>query len=132
MIKSDAFHMHLASLAKDLQSFKPLYIFSGDEPLLMLEAIDALRALARTGGFTEREVLIQDRYFDWAALINAGKTMSLFGDKRFLELRMPTGKPGREGAESLKQFAEKIDLSSNQIDVIVCIILPRLDAKTKS
>ena len=132
MIKSDAFHMHLASLAKDLQSFKPLYIFSGDEPLLMLEAIDALRALARTGGFTEREVLIQDRYFDWAALINAGKTMPLFGDKRFLELRMPTGKPGREGAESLKQFAEKIDLSSNQIDVIVCIILPRLDAKTKS
>ena len=132
MIKSDAFHMHLASLAKDLQSFKPLYIFSGDEPLLMLEAIDALRALARTGGFTEREVLIQDRYFDWAALINAGKTMSLFGDKRFLELRMPTGKPGREGAESLKHFAEQINNTGNGVDTIICIILPRLDSKTKS
>ena len=110
MIKSDAFHLHLNALVKDQQSFKPLYIFSGDEPLLMMEAIDALRALARTGGFTEREVLVQDRYFDWAALMNAGQTMSLFGDRRFIELRIPTGKPGREGAESLKQFAEKIDL----------------------
>ncbi len=70
MIKSDAFHLHLNALVKDQQSFKPLYIFSGDEPLLMMEAIDALRALARTGGFTEREVLVQDRYFDWTAQIS--------------------------------------------------------------
>ena len=132
MIKSDAFHLHLASLAKDQQTFKPLYIFSGDEPLLMMEAIDDLRALARTSGFTEREVLVQDRYFDWAALISAGQTMSLFGDRRFIELRMPTGKPGREGAESLKQFAEQMAQSSNRVDTIVCIILPRLDTKTKT
>lgn len=132
MIKSDAFHMHLTALAKEQHSFKPLYIFSGDEPLLMMEAIDALRALARTGGFTEREVLVQDRYFDWAALINAGQTMSLFGDKRFVELRMPTGKPGREGAESLKHFAEQINNTGNCVDTIICIILPRLDSKTKS
>ena len=132
MIKSDAFHLHLASLAKDQQTFKPLYIFSGDEPLLMMEAIDALRALARTSGFTEREVLVQDRYFDWAALVSAGQTMSLFGDRRFIELRMPTGKPGREGAESLKQFAEQMAQSSNRVDTIICIILPRLDTKTKT
>ena len=132
MIKSDAFHMHLTALAKEQHNFKPLYIFSGDEPLLMMEAIDALRALARTGGFTEREVLVQDRYFDWAALINAGQTMSLFGDKRFVELRMPTGKPGREGAESLKHFAEQINNTGNGVDTIICIILPRLDSKTKS
>ena len=132
MIKSDAFHMHLTALAKEQHSFKPLYIFSGDEPLLMMEAIDALRALARTGGFTEREVLVQDRYFDWAALINAGQTMSLFGDKRFVELRMPTGKPGRDGAESLKHFAEQINNTGNGLDTIICIILPRLDSKTKS
>lgn len=132
MIKSDAFHMHLTALAKEQHSFKPLYIFSGDEPLLMMEAIDALRALARTGGFTEREVLVQDRYFDWAALINAGQTMSLFGDKRFVELRIPTGKPGREGAESLKHFAEQINNTGNGVDTIICIILPRLDSKTKS
>jgi DNA polymerase III subunit delta len=132
MIKSDAFHMHLTALAKEQHNFKPLYIFSGDEPLLMMEAIDALRALARTGGFTEREVLVQDRYFDWAALINAGQTMSLFGDKRFVELRIPTGKPGRDGAESLKHFAEQINNTGNGVDTIICIILPRLDSKTKS
>ena len=132
MIKSDAFHMHLTALAKEQHSFKPLYIFSGDEPLLMMEAIDALRALARTGGFTEREVMVQDRYFDWVALINAGQTMSLFGDKRFVELRMPTGKPGRDGAESLKHFAEQINNTGNGVDTIICIILPRLDSKTKS
>jgi DNA polymerase-3 subunit delta len=132
MIKSDAFHMHLTALAKEQHSFKPLYIFSGDEPLLMMEAIDALRALARTGGFTEREVLVQDRYFDWADLINAGQTMSLFGDKRFVELRMPTAKPGRDGAESLKHFAEQINNTGNGVDTIICIILPRLDSKTKS
>jgi DNA polymerase-3 subunit delta len=132
MIKSDAFHMHLTALAKEQHSFKPLYIFSGDEPLLMMEAIDALRALARTGGFTEREVLVQDRYFDWAALINAEQTMSLFGDKRFVELRMPTGKPGRDGAESLKHFAEQINNTGTGVDTIICIILPRLDSKTKS
>jgi DNA polymerase-3 subunit delta len=58
--------------------------------------------------------------------------MSLFGDRRFIELRMPTGKPGREGAESLKQFAEQMAQSSNRVDTIVCIILPRLDTKTKT
>lgn len=129
MIKSDAFQVHLAGLAKAQQSFQALYIFSGDEPLLMMEAIDALRALAKPQGFTERKVLVQDRYFDWSALTSASQTMSLFGDKRFIELRMPTGKPGREGAESLKQFADQV---GNSVDTIVCIILPRLDAKTKS
>jgi DNA polymerase-3 subunit delta len=75
------------------------------------------------------------RYFDWAALINAGQTMSLFGDKRWLELRIPTGKPGRDGAEALKQFAQSIEsqiLSPEGPDEIVCIILPKLDQKTKA
>lgn len=132
MIKSDAFHVHLAGLAKGQQALKPLYIFSGEEPLLMMEAIDTLRAHAKAQGFSEREVLVQDRYFDWSALINAGQTMSLFGDKRFIELRMPTGKPGREGADSLRHFAEQIKNTGDSIDAIFCIILPRLDAKTKS
>lgn len=132
MIKSDAFQVHLTDLAKSQQTLKPLYVFSGDEPLLMMEAIDNLRAYARAHGFSEREVLVQDRYFDWSTLITVGQTMSLFGDKRFVELRMPTGKPGREGADSLRHFAEKIMNTGDSMDVIFCIILPRLDAKTKS
>lgn len=101
----------------------------------MMEAIDQLRAIAKKMGYTEREVLLQERGFDWAQLLNAGQTMSLFGDRRWVELRMPTGKPGRDGAEALKQFAAQTEaqsFGSDGPDTIVCIILPRLDGKTKT
>ena len=113
----------------------PLYIFSGDEPLLMMEAMDQLRAVAKKQSYTEREVLLQERGFDWSALLSAGQTMSLFGDKRWLELRIPTGKPGRDGADALKQFAAQVQSQSQGSegpDTMVCIILPRLDGKTKT
>ena len=98
----------------------------------MMEAIDALRACAKSQGFTERDVMVQDRYFDWAQFMSSGQTMSLFGDKKFIEFRMPTGKPGREGADVLKQFASQIEQLDSEFDTIVCISLPRLEAKTKS
>lgn len=113
----------------------PLYVFTGDEPLLMMEAMDQLRLAAKKLGFTEREMLLQERGFDWSALLSAGQTMSLFGDKRWVELRIPTGKPGRDGADALKQFANQIESqtnSSDSPDAVVCIVLPRLDGKTKS
>ncbi len=132
MIKSDAFQIHLSGLAKGQQPLNPLYIFSGDEPLLMMEAVDALRSFAKTQGFTERDVMVQDRYFDWPSLLSVGQSMSLFGDKRFVELRMPTGKPGREGADVLKQFANGLEPADSGLDAIVCMQLPRLDQKTKS
>jgi DNA polymerase III subunit delta len=134
MVKSDALQVHFKTLSHSA-SFKPLYVFSGDEPLLMMEAMDQLRSLAKVAGFTEREVLLQERGFDWSQLVSAGQTMSLFGDKRWLELRIPTGKPGRDGAEALKQFSVGLQGQSSSPegpDTIVCIVLPRLDAKTKS
>ena len=134
MVKSDALQVHFKTLSHSA-SLKPLYVFSGDEPLLMMEAMDQLRSLAKAAGFTEREVLLQERGFDWSQLLSAGQTMSLFGDKRWLELRIPTGKPGRDGAEALKQFSVGLQEQSSSPegpDTIVCIILPRLDAKTKS
>jgi DNA polymerase-3 subunit delta len=132
MIKSDAFQIHLTGLAKGQQHLNPLYIFSGDEPLLMMEAVDALRSFAKTQGFTERDVMVQDRYFDWSSLLSVGQAMSLFGDKRFVELRMPTGKPGRDGADVLKQFSSGLGRADSELDAIVCMQLPRLDQKTKS
>jgi DNA polymerase-3 subunit delta len=132
MIKNDAFQIHLTALAKGQQRLKPLYIFAGDEPLLMMEALDALRSFAKTQGFTQRDVLVQDRYFDWSQLFHLQQSMSLFGDKRFVELRMPTGKPGRDGGDALKQFAASIDSGGGDPDLITCLSLPRLDAKTKS
>ncbi|OYY55113.1 MAG: DNA polymerase III subunit delta [Polynucleobacter sp. 24-46-87] len=133
MVKSDALQVHLKGLSS--AAIKPLYVFSGDEPLLMIEAIDQLRAIAKKLGYTEREVLLQERGFDWSQLLHAGQTMSLFGDKRWVELRIPTGKPGRDGAEALKQFSAQIEAQSvgpDGPDTIVCIILPRLDGKTKT
>ena len=107
MVKVDALQAHLKSLGSG-GTMLPLYIFSGDEPLLMMEAIDQLRLVAKKLGFTEREVMLQERGFDWSALMNAGQTMSLFGDKRWVDLRIPTGKPGRDGADALKQFAAQM------------------------
>jgi len=100
----------------------------------MMEAMDQLRSKARQLGYIEREVMLQERGFDWSALLNAGQTMSLFGDRRWIELRIPTGKPGRDGAEALKQFSAQIASQSNADgpETIVCIVLPRLDMKTKS
>ena len=143
MVKGEALQSHLVSLTKasalgqgrSQERFHSLYVFSGDEPLLMMEGIDEFRACARKNGFTEREVLMHERGFDWSALMNAGQTMSLFGDKRWVELRIPTGKPGRDGAEALKQFAQQLNsqtVGSEGPETIVCMVLPRLDAKTKS
>jgi DNA polymerase-3 subunit delta len=134
MVKVDALQVHLKSLGSG-GAMLPLYIFSGDEPLLMMEAMDQLRLAAKKLGFTEREVLLQERGFDWSALMSAGQTMSLFGDKRWVELRIPTGKPGRDGADALKQFASQIAeqaQSQDDPDTVVCIVLPRLDGKTKT
>lgn len=134
MVKADALQVHLKKLDAG-GTLLPLYIFSGDEPLLMMEAIDQLRSIAKKQSYTDREVLLQERGFDWGNLLSAGQTMSLFGDKRWVELRIPTGKPGRDGADALKQFASQIQsqtLASEGPDTVVCIILPRLDTKTKT
>jgi DNA polymerase-3 subunit delta len=101
----------------------------------MMEAMDQLRLSAKKLGYTEREVLLQERGFDWSALLSAGQTMSLFGDKRWVDLRIPTGKPGRDGADALKQFAAQVNSQATGPegpDTVVCIVLPRLDAKTKT
>jgi DNA polymerase-3 subunit delta len=134
MVKADALQVHLKKLDAG-GILLPLYIFSGDEPLLIMEAMDQLRAIAKKQSYTEREVLLQERGFDWSALLSAGQTMSLFGDKRWVELRIPTGKPGRDGAEALKQFAAQIEsqtVGPEGPDTVVSIILPRLDGKTKT
>ncbi|HRE18932.1 MAG TPA: DNA polymerase III subunit delta [Rhodocyclaceae bacterium] len=106
------------------RELKPLYVLYGDEPLLVLEAADALRAKARTQGFSEREVLTALPGFDWGALLAAGGNMSLFGDRKLIDLRIPSGKPGREGGAALQAWCER--LSS---DTLLLITLPELDWK---
>jgi DNA polymerase-3 subunit delta len=91
-----------AHLAKPLL---PIYLVSGDEPLQLNEATDALRAAARAQGFGEREVLQVETGFDWAALAAAGSNLSLFAERKLIELRLPSGKPGDAGAKALTAYA---------------------------
>jgi DNA polymerase-3 subunit delta len=104
------------------KSLAPLYVVHGDEPLVALESADAIRAAARKAGFAERQLFIAERYFDWSELLNAGASMSLFGDRKLVELRLPTGKPGTEGAAAIERYC-----ASANPDCMTLVSLPRLD-----
>ncbi len=81
----------------------PVYLLAGEE-LLVLEAADALRAQAKKLGYSEREVLEAGQHFDWNDLARAGASMSLFATRRLIDLRLPTGRPGIEGAKAINAF----------------------------
>lgn len=83
----------------------PIYLVSGDEPLQQGESADRIRAAARAAGFTSREVLFVEPGFSWSQLGALGGSLSLFAERRLIELRMPTGKPGNEGTDALKAWA---------------------------
>jgi DNA polymerase-3 subunit delta len=93
-----------AHLAKALA---PVYAIHGDEPLIVLEAADAVRAAARSRGFGEREVFEAGRSFDWGELRHAGASLSLFGGRKIVELRLATGKPSAQAAESIVAWCER-------------------------
>ena len=107
------------------KALAPLYVIHGDEPLLALEAADAVRAAARARGFAEREVFIAERGFDWSELAHAGASRSLFGGAKIIELRMPTGRPGAEGGATLLAHCARLDA-----EVLTLVSLPRLDRAT--
>lgn len=107
------------ALARGLDA---LYVVVGAEPLLAFEAADAIRAAARAAGFREREVLTVEPGFDWARLALAASTDSLFGEQRVLELRIPGGKPGPDGARALEDLGAHLGGST-----IVLISLPELE-----
>ncbi|MGA9853561.1 MAG: DNA polymerase III subunit delta [Gammaproteobacteria bacterium] len=84
----------------------PAYLIAGDEPLQREEAADVIRAAAKSRGYADREVFFAERGFNWNQLANAGASLSLFASKRILEVRLPTGKPGDDGAEALSGYAQ--------------------------
>ena len=93
-----------AHLERDL---KPVYLVHGDEPLLVVEAADAIRAAARRRGFDEREVLVASAGFNWNDLYHAAGSMSLFAGRKLIDLRLPTGKPGRDGSAALQAYGAR-------------------------
>jgi DNA polymerase-3 subunit delta len=98
------------------------YAVHGNEPLLAMEAADAVRAAARKRGFAEREVFEPARGFDWSELGHALASQSLFASQKIVELRLPTGKPGTQGAEAIARYCER-----PSAEVLLLVTLPRLD-----
>jgi DNA polymerase III subunit delta len=103
-----------------------LYVLHGDEPLLVIEAADAIRAAARSQGVSEREVLVTHQYFKWDEFGLATGNLSLFGDRKLIDLRIPNGKPGKQGGEALIRFAHELAQQPGDGDITV-ITLPQLD-----
>lgn len=83
----------------------PAWLIVGDEALLTGEAADAVRARARAEGFTGRDFFVTDRSFDWSEVSNASRSLSLFAERRILEVRMPTPRPGKAGGAVLAALA---------------------------
>ena len=118
-LRVDALEGHLS------KTLAPLYVISSDEHLLALEAADKIRRAARANGYSERDVLTVERTFKWGELLAANQAMSLFGDKKLIELRIPTGKPGKDGGAALQSYAK--DLNPDNLTLIT---LPKLDWQT--
>ena len=123
--------MQLASaqLFEHLQrGLKSLYTLHGDEPLLVQECADALRSFARAQGYTERTVhTASGAHFDWSEVLASGGSLSLFADKQIVEIRIPSGKPGKEGSAALQQIAER---AQGDNSTLTLVLLPRLDSAT--
>ena len=112
-----------AHLAKNL---RPLYTVWGDEPLLAQEALDALRSAARAAGCTERQVhTVSGARFDWSSLLGASREMSLFSDRQLIEIRIPGGKPGKDGSDALQSYCDGV--TAQGADNVTLVALPRLD-----
>ena len=121
-VRADQLPQHLA------KGVRPLYTVWGDEPLLAQEAGDAIRAAARAAGCTERQVhTVSGAHFDWSSLLGASQAMSLFADRQLIEIRIPGGKPGKDGSEALQRYCEQLG-----DEVVTLIQLPKLDRTQQS
>jgi len=120
LLRAEELERHLS------RNLAALYVIHGDEPLQSLEAADAIRAAARARGHAEREVLAVERGFDWKELLASGASLSLFSAKKLIELRIPGGKPGSDGAAAIVQYC-----SALSPDVLTIVTLPRLDRRAQ-
>ncbi|UDG82179.1 DNA polymerase III subunit delta [Candidatus Vallotia cooleyia] len=119
-LRIDALDSHLA------KTLSRLYVVYGDEPLLIQEVVAKIRSAARSAGFTERKIFSVERSFDWSLLFGAAQSMSLFGERKLIELRISTSKISKDSNKALQALTE-----SDNSDVLILIELPRLDTVTQ-
>lgn len=113
---TDRVEEHLAS------GLAPTYLISGDEPLQLGETCDAIRQAARTAGYTVREVFEAGNGFDWRQLAAEASSVSLFAERKIIDLRIPSGKPGTEGSRALSAYCD-----NPPPDTLLIVSLPKLD-----
>lgn len=111
-------------LARGLSS---TYLVSGDEPLLVNEAADAIRARARSEGFAERDLYVVERGFDWQALLGDTRSMSLFAQRKIIEIRLTNPTPGEQGAAAIIELA-----TQPSPDNLVLIVTGKMDGRVQS
>ncbi|CAN5616459.1 DNA polymerase III subunit delta [soil metagenome] len=121
-IRADQLKAHLT------KNLRTLYTIHGDEPLLVQEATDAVRNAARAAGHSERKVYhVVGNSFNWSEVEGAALAMSLFAERQIIELRIPTGKPGKEGSEALQRYCSRMP-----DEVVTIVQLPKLDRTQSS
>ena len=108
------------------QPLAAVYFIHGDETLLVNECADAIRSAARTQGYADRQVFTVESGFDWNSLLAASDSLSLFAERRILELRLPSGKPGKEGARILREYADRLP-----DDTLLLIVSAKLEAAAR-
>ncbi len=119
-LKAEQLQSHLSG------TLSPVYLISGDEPLLVQEAADAVRSAAREQGFSERELMHAEAGFDWNTLLTEANSLSLFAERKLIEVRLPTGKPGDKGARALQEYVDNLNP-----DTLLLLVSPKLDASAK-
>ncbi len=107
----------------------PVYLLSGDEPLLLQEAADQVRSALKRDGFEERTVLTANRDFSWSTLTTEGNELSLFAERKVVDLRLPTGRPGKDGGKALVEWCE--NPPEDKVLLIVSGKLDKASQKTK-
>jgi len=96
----------LAPFLQRQQEIPRVFLITGDEPLQVMESCDAIRQLAKSQGFSERDVLHADNKFDWGALLGASNALSLFSEKKLIDLRVETKTPGRVGSQAIRDYMQ--------------------------
>jgi DNA polymerase-3 subunit delta len=120
-IKANLLTSHLQKI------LAPCYLVTGDEHLLVDEALDSIRGAARQRGFASRDLHVATKGFDWTALRDSSSNLSLFAEKRIVELRLPTGKPGRVGGTAIIDLVER-----TEADLMLIVSGPKLDRSVRS
>lgn len=119
-VKSEQLNHHLQG------QLAPVYLVFGEEPLLVQEVCDAIRGAARGQGFNERELFHAEAGFDWNQLLNEANSLSLFADKKILELRIPSGKPGDKGSKAIEEYC-----NAASTDNLLLVVCPKLDGSAQ-